>query len=492
MLSTVDPLVVRVGLLYLGAVLAIGAWATWKTRTAGDFFVAGRGIGLVALSLSVMSATVSGFLFIGGPGLLHTLGLGAVFIVLPAALTHPMSAWTLGKRLRLVAEVRRTLTLPDVIRARYRSRTAQGLAGLSILVAVVGYMATNVLALGLVMDAVFGVGLAPGIWIGTAVTMAYAAGGGILAGIYTDVFQGLLMAVASTLVFVFALDAGGGLVGISTTILAHEPAFLEPWGHMSPLAALSFFFVFGVGALGQPHVVHKFMMLRDPARLRWYPLVTTGALLLSLLLFVGIGLSVKALTLDGSMAPLAVPDDATPRFLLEFTPRILAALVFAGVAAAIMSTVNSFMNVGAAALVRDIPSALRRPIRSELLWGRVATVGISVAAALLAQYSGLLVAFLGVFGWGLFASTLVPALAIGLNWEGATRAGAVASIATGLGVTLVFETLAFFRLYSFPTGVAISGLSLVLSILVFFVVSHLTAGDPEDAIDPDIRVILRA
>jgi Na+/proline symporter len=104
----------------------------------------------------------------------------------------------------------------------------------------------------------------------------------------------------------------------------------------------------------------------------------------------------------------------------------------------------------------------------------------------------MLVAFLGVFGWGLFASTLVPALAIGLNWEGATRAGAVASIATGLSITLVFETMAFFDLYSFPVGLTVSGLSLVLSILVFFAVSWLTRDTAEATLDPDIRVIMKA
>ena len=101
-----------------------------------------------------------------------------------------------------------------------------------------------------------------------------------------------------------------------------------------------------------------------------------------------------------------------------------------------------------------------------------------------------MVAFLGVFGWGLFGSTLVPALAFGLNWEGATRQGAIASMGTGLFVTLVFETLAFFKVYSFPAGIAISGLSLVLSILVFFAVSWLTRADAALQIDPDVRIVM--
>ncbi len=488
----IEPLIVGVAVAYFAVVTAIGAWATRRTRTAGDFFAAGPGIGLVALSLSVLSATLSGFAFIGGPGLVYSIGLGAMFIILPATLTNAMGAWVLAKRLRLLAEVRRTFTLPEAIGARYRSRLAQGLAGVSILVAVVGYMATNILALGLVIDAVFGIGLGWGIWLGMGITMAYAVGGGIVAGIYTDVFQGALMAVASVLVFLFALQAGSGLGGISETILASDPGFLGPWGYLTPLAALSFFFVFGMGSLGQPHVVHKFFMLRDPLKLRWYPLVTTFALLVTTLLYFGVGVGVKALTVEGRLAPLANPDHATPEFLLNYTPLLLAALVFSGVAAAIMSTVNSFMNIGAAAMMHDLPRSLGRRVKNELLWGRICTVVISVAAALLAQHSGMLVAFLGVFGWGLFASTLVPALAIGLNWKGATRAGAVASIATGLTLTLVCETLAFFGVYSFPVGVTISGLSLVLSLLVFFAVSWVTRRDAPGDLDPDIRVVMDA
>jgi Na+/proline symporter len=193
----------------------------------------------------------------------------------------------------------------------------------------------------------------------------------------------------------------------------------------------------------------------------------------------------------GEMA-LAMPDDATPTFLLNFTPVILAALVFSGVAAAIMSTVNSFMNIGAAALTHDLPVAFGTRVSNELRMGRLATVAISVVAALTAQFSGTLVAFLGIFGWGLFGSTLVPALAIGLNWEGATRAGAIASISTGLVITLLFESLAYFKVYSFPAGVTVSGLSMVLSILVFFAVSWLTRAQAPAQLAPDVRLIMEA
>ena len=485
-----QPAIVAIAVIYFVIVAAIGVWATRRTRTAADFFVAGQGIGLWPLAIAAMSATLSGFAFIGGPGLVYQAGLGAVFIVLPVSLTNAMGAWVLAKRLRLLAEVRRMITIPDAIGARYDSRTAQGLSGIAILIAVVGYMATNILALGLVINAIFGIGLGWGVWIGMLITLAYSVSGGILAGVYTDVFQGSLMAAASVLVFAFVLKIGGGMGEMSRTILGADPAFLSPWGKLSPLAALSFFFVFGLGSLGQPHVIHKFYMLKDPRRLKWYPLIMTSALFVTLLLYVGVGLAVKTLVVRGELSPLATPDDATPVFLLRFTPVLLAGLVFSGVAAAIMSTVNSFMSIGAAALTHDLPVAFGRRVGNELLWGRISTVAISVLAALVAQMSGALVAFLGVFGWGLFASTLVPALAIGLNWEGATREGAVASIATGLGITLVLETLSYFKVMTFPGGGTVSGIALVSSILVFFAVSWLTRGGRGSAIAPDVRIIM--
>jgi Na+/proline symporter len=436
-----------------------------------------------------MAATLSGFAFIGGPGLMYSLGLGALFIILPAATTNAMSAWVLAKRLRLLGEARGLITVPDAIGARFRSPASQGLAGVSIVIAVIGYMATNLLALGLVIDAIFGVGLGWGIWIGTAITLAYSVSGGITAGVYTDVFQGSLMALASVLVFAYAIKAGGGS-DMSRSILAADPAFVAPWGKIPPLAALSFFFVFGMGSLAQPHVVHKFYMLKDPLQLKWYPMLSSIALMVTLLLFFGIGTATKALVVQGKLPPLARPDDATPVFLLHFTPLLLSAVVFSGVAAAIMSTVNSFMNVAAAALTHDIPASLGRRVRDELFWGRITTIAISILAAVVAQASGTLVAFLGIFGWGLFASTLVPSLAVGLNWKGATRIGAISSISVGLASTLILETFGYFRVITLPAGATVSGISLALSMLTFIGVSWMTRRQSSRDLDPDVEMVM--
>lgn len=478
--------------IYFAVCVGIAVWAARRTRTASDFFLAGRGIGIWTLGIASMASTLSGFTFIGGPGLVYGIGIGALFIVLSASITGVMGINVVGRRLRLLGEAREMITIPDAIGARYRSRAAQGLSAAAILVATVGYMATNLLAMGFVIDAIFDTGLATGIIIGALVTLGYSVTGGILAGIYTDLFQGAIMAAASVMVFLVALQDGGGLSSITSAIMTHEPGWFGPWGRLTIPGALGFFVVFGIGSLGQPHVIHKYYMIRDPRQLRWYPLLMTGAMLVTLLLYLIVGLAMKAKVVSGQREPLAVADHATPLFLLDHAPVMLAGVLFAGVFAAIMSSVNSFMNIGAAAVTRDLPKAFGRATGNELLAGRISTVVLTVLATALAIRTGLPVALLGVFGFSLYAATLVPSVAIGLNWTGATRKGALASISVALVMTVVLETAVLLKRLTLPAGVSAAGLTLMTSIVAFVLVSLATGRDADADLDPDVRRVIEA
>lgn len=482
-------IIVAIGALYFTICGSIAVWAARRTRSTGDFFLAGRGVGVWTLAIASMAATLSGFAFVGGPGLVYQRGIGAVYIVLPAAVTGTLTAWVLARRLRLLSEIRGLVTIPEAVGARYRSRNAQRIAAIAILLATVCYTAANFLALGLIIDAIFSTGVTTGVWIGAGVVVAYSATGGMLAGMYTDLFQGTLMAVASVLVFGAVLASGQGMSEISRDILAADPGWFGPWGSGTPLAALSFFFVFGLGTLGQPHVLHKFYMLRDPRQLRWYPLLMTGSLMLTLLLFVGVGMAVKARVSAGDLAPLTSPDEATTTFLVNYTPVLLAALVFSGAAAAIMSTVNSFLNLAAAAITRDLRGAAPSDAR-ELRLARWSTVLVSLLAIGLALGSNRLIALLGVVGWGLFAATLVPSLALGLAWKGATRAGAIASMVTGVLVTIALEVAVWRDRSALPAGVSAAGIALLLAMLVFLVVSWLTRTQASQDLDADVAMIM--
>src|SRR5262245_562165 len=100
------PLIVATTLVYFLACLGLGIWALRRTRNAHDFWVARQGLGVVVTGLATMAAAFSGFVFLGGPGLTYRIGLSSLFINLSIGFTPTLLAWTLAKRLRLLAEVR--------------------------------------------------------------------------------------------------------------------------------------------------------------------------------------------------------------------------------------------------------------------------------------------------------------------------------------------------------------------------------------------------
>lgn len=494
-----QPLIVATALVYLVVTLAIGAWAARRTRTAKDFFIAGQGIGLFVTSLATMSAAFSGFVFLGGPGLTYRMGLASLFIVLPVGFTAGMLCWVLARRLRLLAAVREIYTVPDAIAARYDSRTATALAALAVAAGTVAYLGLQFQALGLVLQRVFGLeSLALAMAVGVVVLVAYSAAGGMIAGVYTDVLQGGLMLLVAGAVFVRAMQVGGGWGGVTRSIVESDrfgPSFLDPLQGVPVLTCFGFFFVFGVGVLGQPQMLHKFYMLDDPRKLKWMPLTLGASQAVCVLIWLGIGLAVPALVAQGRMAPLAHPDDAAPAFLLQFAPELLAGAALAGILAAIMSTADSFLNIGAAAIVRDLPRALGRPVRLEMFWGRAAVVAVALVAASFALLYGDLIALLGTFAFGTFAAALVPALAIGLNWERVTARAASASIATGLVLTVALEFMAkqtflpWLPRPPLPPGVLPAAVSLAASFCVLLLVSWCTRPHAE-AVAADVRRVM--
>jgi len=274
--------------------------------------------------------------------------------------------------------------------------------------------------------------------------------------------------------------------------------FFDPLADGVALTTLGFFLVFGVGVLGQPHMLHKFYMMRDPRQLRWIPLILAGSQAVCLLIWVGLGVAVPALVAQGRMTPLVSADTAAPRFLLEFGSPALSGLVVTAVVAAIMSTADSFLNIGSAALVRDVPRLLGWPVSDKLAHARWATLVVALAAAGLALAYDDLVALLGTFAFGTLGAALAPVLAVGLNWKRVTATAASAAMGTGLVVSLSLElvrrlspsgTLAEMGLAS---GALPAAVALLASLSVVMVVSWLTGTEDGEDIAPDVLAIMES
>ena len=230
--------------------------------------------------------------------------------------------------------------------------------------------------------------------------------------------------------------------------------------------------------VGSPPVVVGSPPLSPPS-----PTITVIGFGTTALLWIGIGLAMRALVLQGDHATLSAADQAAPEFLTNYTSPVLAGVVFAGLFAAIMSTVDAFLNIGAAAVVHDIPKAFGKTVNRELLWARVATVLIALLATGFGLYGGELVGLLAAFGWGTFAAALVPTVGIGLNWKRATPAAACVAIAVSLLVNFSIKVFAI----PMPFGIDPGAVALLVSLVLFIGISLCSRPAP---IDPDIEEVM--
>ena len=466
--------------IYGLACIAVGLWALGRTRNSRDFFAAGRNLGVWVSSVAIFSTLLSGFGFVGGPGLVYRMGTSSVWLVLTSVTGYVLTFALLAKRLKLIAELRDTVSLPDAVAARYGSETSRVLTALAILLGVMGYLATQLLAMAMVLrdvlrdvPAIGEVSLVACLVISCAVLAFYCVTGGIIASVYTDMLQGAVMIVAALLVFVAAqASVEGGFAGMSRILVADDPESIGPWGSLGMLACLSWYFLFLLGTAGQPHVITKLMMMRRIADAKRILPLSLAGYTLSALLWIGVGLAMRALVLSGAHPELASPDAAAPAFLRHYAHPLLAGVVFAGLFAAIMSTADAFLNIGVAAVVHDIPKALRgRPLHAELRWARLGTVALTALAAAFALYShevnARLVALLGVFGAGTFAAAFVPVVALGFNWKRATARAANVALAVSLMLNLALELLGIRLPYGIHGGVV----ALTASLLLFLGIS---------------------
>ncbi|MDX1579248.1 MAG: hypothetical protein R3266_12230, partial [Gemmatimonadota bacterium] len=184
---------------YLALCIGVGLWALRRTRSTSDFFIAGRRLGVFVTAFALFSSTMSGFGFVGGPGLVYAMGTSSIWILASVVISNVIVLALVAKPLRLLGELRECVSLPDVAEARYGAPSVRLSVAIVILLGVLGYLATQILAMAIVLQRVLAdagllgsPGLAACVAISCSVLVFYSVTGGMVASVYTDLVQGAI------------------------------------------------------------------------------------------------------------------------------------------------------------------------------------------------------------------------------------------------------------------------------------------------------------
>jgi SSS family solute:Na+ symporter len=429
------PLYLAAILVYLSALMVVGAWFARRVRTGADFMVAGRRLGLPVLVGTLLATWIGTGSIMGNAGLGWRAGLSALWSPLGGVIGIAVVYFVAGRARRLGG-----FTVPDILEARYNA-AARVLATMVTVVAYTVITSYQFRAGGRVLHLVTGMDVETGIVVTAAFVIAYTALAGMLSVAYTDFVNGVVLTVGFLVALPLAVASAGGLSGLAERL---DPGYFAPFhGEVRGVNVWNLLLPGLLLLLGESNMYGRFFSARDAGVARravvWW---VVGTMLLETVIVL-LGVTGRALypNLPDLYPSVSNASEVViPHMVLAAHPA-LGVLLLAALAAVIVSTADSFLLTPASNLVHDVWRRFVRPQTSEraavwLLRGVVGALG--VWAWLQVQFfPDVLQAAL--YAYTMYGAGVTPAVLGAFFWKRATPWGGAASVGTGMVVTLLWE-----------------------------------------------------
>lgn len=438
-----------------------------------EYFIGSRNMGGFVLAMTIIASYVGASSFIGGPGIAYKLGLGWVLL---ACIQVPTAFFTLGiigKKLAIISRRISGVTIIDLLRARYKSDIVVILSSITMLIFFIGTIVAQFVGGARLFETVTGHSYVVGLIIFSGVVTAYTSFGGFRAVAITDAIQGVIMLLATGVLFYVILQKGNGMENIMLTIAKTHPEMLTPSsnGNIAKPFILSFWVLVGIGLLGYPSTAVRCMGFKDSKSLHRAMIIGTsvvGLLMLGMHLVGVMGMAVEP--------NVEVGDKIIPILALKNLHPILAGIFIGGPLAAIMSTVDSLLIMTSATIVKDLylhyinkDASVERIKKLSFM----TSLGFGIIVFLLSLNPPNLLVWINLFAFAGLEATFFCPIVFGLFWKKANATGAIASMLFGF-ITFIYLTVCKITILGMHNIVPV----LFVSTIVFIIGSHL--GDPTD------------
>jgi SSS family transporter len=329
------------------------------------------------------------------------------------------------------------LTLGDFFKVRF-GRSTELVASIFLAPPYLGYIAAQLVAMGLIMNVVTGVGMTEGIIISALVVTLYTYIGGMWAITITDFIQTVIIIGGLLLVAVSLGTKAGGISTVLNSVPAENFRFLpqaEPKEIVSWIAAWS---VLGLGSIPSQDVFQRSMSSRSPSVAAWSCYISAALYLTIAMLPLFISLCVKHLYADQIDGDTQM---VLPSMVMAHMSMPVQILFFGSLLSAIMSTTSSAILAPASIVSENFVRPLTGHHFTDkqlLLLTRVCVLIFSVLATVMATMRSNIYELVGESSILSLVSLFAP-LAFGLYWRRASSAGALLSMVLGMLTWIIFE-----------------------------------------------------
>src|SRR5690625_800656 len=475
--EVLTPIIIYIFLTFVVGIFANQLLKKGKGEFKESYFIGGRSLGPLLLTFTILASAASSGTFIGGPGVAYDVGFGWVLVLLTQVGMGVYVLGVLGKKFAIIARKIDAVTLTDFLKARYNSNLVVIGSALGIVIFLTAYMIAQFVGGAIILEAVTGFPYGAGLILFGVILVVYTTIGGFMAVALTDAIQGLMMILGGVILWIAFFKTTGGFSELIGDLSSNHPELLELPGPAGVTSALlvSYFLLFGIAAIGLPHASVRGMSFKNSKAMHRSIMYSGIVMFLFTIGFTTLGPFVNLF-----LPNLENPDMALPALILEVMPGWLAGLVLAAPLAAVMSTVNAMLLVASSTVVKDIylnyikPDATQRNVK-KISYYSTAIIGLIVIFLSLTPPDYL--QYLVIYAIGGLEATIFAPIVFGLYWKRANRAGAMASMYSGLGSYILLDIVT-----TEPFGMHVIATSLAISVLAMVAVSYLTPKPSEQLI----------
>jgi len=447
-------------LIYLAIIFYLGYRAWKKTKKSTDYMLAGRQMNPFILAMSYGATFVSTSAIIGFGGVAGMFGMSLLWLTFLTIFVGIFIAMVFfGKRTRRMGLALDAHTFPELLGRRYKSKFIQQFTGVVVFLFIPVYAAAVLIGICRMLEVAFpAVSYMAWLLIVTALVALYVITGGLRAVMYTDAFQGTIMAAMMLILMVTTYSLLGGVTEAHqalTDMVNLMPEKLIKGGmigwtegpHMQSPIGLTIYttiiYGVGIGVLAQPQLAIRFMTVPSDRELN--RAVAIGGVFI--LLMTGVAFMTGALSnvvffKEFGKISIAMAggnfDKIIPIYIDKIMPGWFSGLFLVAMFAAAMSTMSSQYHVGGTSLSRDfLEQHVKIGEGGSMKLNRLG-VTVAVVATLIWAWvlPGSIIARATAFFFGLCAASFLPIYVLGLYWKGMTKLAAKVSMVGGFAFSM--------------------------------------------------------
>lgn len=462
----VQALLVAIVGVYIIGMLGIGYFFHRQgMQDLQDYFLAGKGAGWYLVAMSFFATAIGAGGTIGLTASTFTeqsitafwsygISLGSAFVV----------AVVLGYKLPGTANI----TIPSMLEDRYDEKT-RVVAVPFYLLRFISTLGAQWLAAGTIISFLFGdlITVSQAAIIGALIITIYTVLGGMSAVMWTDFIQGVILFVGLWILTILGIFEFGGWSAMTSEVTAVAPQAFDLFAMEWTLIA-GYIVTLVPTLLVRQGYLQRIMSARS-GRDGFIGTALNGVIGFA---FIPIPLLIGAMGLI-MYSNIDNPQLIMPQMAVDILPSWLAGILLAALAAAVMSSGDSFLLSGSSNIVDDIYLRYLNPDASnkqQQLISRITVIGLMVLSLALALIVPGIIDLIVFGAVALSGGVLVPWLAV-FYWPRGTSDAAFWSLAVGAGMTVVWWWAGYFADTQEFMGFHPVFVGLPISIILFFSIS---------------------